>query len=246
MNAIFLCAGFGTRLYPLTRDRPKPLLPVAGKPIVEYLLDQLEATQAIDSFVVVSNDRFFEAFATWGRSRVQVLNDGARANENRLGATADLALAVRSAASIETTIVAAGDNLYRMSFDAFFEDYRSRPRNLTLRYREPDPVKLARTGVAEIDGEGRLLRLTEKPSEPASQWACPAFYLLEADALARIEAFVNEHPASDAIGSFIAWLCERVPIYTHEMRGARLDIGDRRGYDAAAGWLEDSSAEPLA
>jgi len=239
LKAILLCAGFGTRLYPLTRDRPKPLLPVAEKPIVEYLLDELESTGAIDSTTVVSNQRFYEQFEAWGRDRVTVLNDGAETNDTRLGAVRDLAFALEHTDTPEGAVVAAGDNLFRISFDAFFRDYAAQPRNLIMRTREPNLDKLRRTGVAEIDEDGRLRRLVEKPERPATEWACPAFYLLEKSALDKVRTFVQDNPQVDAIGGFIAWLCTKEPVHTHEMQGRRLDIGDRAGYSRAAAWLSE-------
>ena len=134
-------------------------------------------------------------------------------------------------------LVAAGDNLFRDSLAAFVTDYETNPRNLILRYREPDRDKLKRTGVAEIAKDGRLVRLEEKPQSPMTAWACPALYILEADALDELQTYVGEKPSADALGSFIAWLAPRVPVYTHEMQGSRLDVGELEGYARAESWL---------
>ena len=81
-------------MYPVTKDRAKPLLPVAGKPIVGHLVDQLEATGNFDEMLVVCNQRFHTQFVEWGDKRVTVLNDGATTDETRLGAVGDLAWAL--------------------------------------------------------------------------------------------------------------------------------------------------------
>ena len=237
MKAILLCAGFGTRMYPLTKDRAKPLLSVAGKPIVGHLVDQLEATENFEEILVVCNERFHTQFVEWGDGRVTVLNDGTTTDETRLGAVGDLAWAIGHRGVDEPILVAAGDNLFRDSLAAFVADYDAKPRNLIVRYREPDADKLKRTGVAEIDDDGRLVRLEEKPKKPVTAWACPALYILEADTLAELRTYVEEKPRADALGSFIAWLAPRVPVFTHEMQGSRLDVGDREGYARAESWL---------
>jgi glucose-1-phosphate thymidylyltransferase len=249
MKAVLLCAGFGTRLYPLTRDVPKPLLPVLGKPIVEYLVDQLADTKEVSEFTVVSNARFASQFATWadGMSRrhdiaLDVLDDGARDNEHRLGAVRDLELFIEHKKLVEAALVAAGDNLFRFSFEDFFEDYRRNPRNLVLAYHERDPARLRRTGVAVVDTSGRMRHLWEKPENPPSDWACPALYILESPALASVETYLRQFPESDAIGHFIAWLVEREPVYIHEMKGARLDIGNIDNYRSAESWLGSGAA----
>ena len=245
MKAIILCAGFGTRLYPLTKDRAKTLLPVAGKPIVEHLVDQLAAH--VDGFVVVSNRRFYDAFVTWaGRLaniNVGVLDDGATTNETRLGAVQDLALALRVSSSDGPdgpALVAAGDNLFRMAFDAFFDDYHRKPRTLDLRYRESSIDKCRQTGIAEINADdGRIVKLWEKPDEPPTPWACPALYILEPEAIEALGAYIAEYPRADALGGFIGWLAERSSVYTHEMQGSRLDVGDLDGYASAANWMKN-------
>lgn len=240
MKAILLCAGFGTRMYPLTKDRAKPLLPVAGKPMIEYLVEQLEASELIDEILVVTNARFHAQFLAWSQGRVSVSSDGATSDDNRLGAVRDFAWVVERRGIREPVVVAAGDNLFQETIEPFLADYRVRPRNLILRYREANPEKLRRTGVGEIDErDGRLLCLEEKPDDPPSEWACPALYALERDALDELAPFLVENPHSDAIGSFIAWLAPRVPVYTHEMKGRRLDVGEPEGYARAESWLSN-------
>lgn len=235
MKAILLCAGFGTRMYPLTKDRAKPLLPVAGKPIVARLVDQLDACECFDEIVVVTNDRFHHQFIEWGDDRVTVLNDKATDNDNRLGAVQDLAWAIRERRIDEPVLVAAGDNLFRNVIEPFVADYRRLFRNLVACYHEPDPAKLKRTGVAEIEPGGRLIRLVEKPASPPTHWACPALYVLERDALAKLETY----RAEDALGHLIAWLAPQVPVFTHEIRGRRLDVGNLEEYARAESWLEN-------
>jgi glucose-1-phosphate thymidylyltransferase len=245
MKAILLCAGFGTRLYPLTRDTAKPLLPVAGKPIVEHLVEQLDRTSRTGEITLVSNARFFPQFQSWSKAITDrfpntalcLLNDGARDNDRRLGAVRDLAFAVKQMNLREPALVAATDNLYDTSFAPFFEDYDASPRDLILAYHEKDREKLRRTAVAETDDNGRLLRLWEKPAEPPTDLACPAFYILQAGSLALLGTYLAEVPEADAIGHFIAWLAVRRPISTHVMKGRRLDIGNIDNYRAAETWF---------
>ncbi|HSF17477.1 MAG TPA: sugar phosphate nucleotidyltransferase [Vicinamibacteria bacterium] len=237
MKAIVLCAGFGTRMYPLTRDHAKSLLPVAGKPIVGHLVDGLEETGCFEQIVVVANARFHDRFVAWGEDRVVVLNNGATHDEVRRGAARDLAWAIEQRDVHEPVLVAAGDNLFRDTLEPLVADYLANPRNLILRYLEPDRDKLRRTGVAEIDDAGRLIRLVEKPESPPTHWACPALYLLQIDALEKLGRYVAERPSADALGSFIAWLAPLVSVFTHEMRGDRLDVGDLDGYAGAQSWL---------
>ena len=245
LNAILLCAGFGTRLGSLTRETAKPLLPVAGKPIVDYLVEQLAATDRVKELTVVSNHRFAAQFDRWraGVSRrlpglgITVVDDGATTNEHRLGAVRDLARAVGTAKVESPALVSAGDNLFDFDVSGMLDDHAAGPRNLVLAYRETDRAKLQRTGVAELDAGRRIVRFTEKPSEPASDWACPAFYLLQPDALALLPSFLEAAPEADAPGSFVGWLVERQAVFAYEMEGRRLSVGDPESYRAAEAWI---------
>jgi len=246
MKAVLLCAGFATRLLPLTADRAKPLLPVRGKPLLDDLVEQLAATGRVDHLVVVTNGRFAGDFEAWRDGWLQrnagfaldLVNDGARDNETRLGACRDLALALDVHPATGPTLVAAGDNLFRCDLRAFLADAAAAPRNLVLAYREPDPARLRRSGVAVLGDAGRIERFVEKPAEPPSDWACPPCYVLEPGALEQLPAFLAACPAADPPGAFLAWLAEREPVFTHAMRGARFDVGTVAAYRAAEAWLE--------
>lgn len=245
MRAVLLCAGFGTRLAPLTRTTAKPLLRVGDRPIVEHLARLLDATGRVDELLVVTNHCFAEQFHHWCRTAtrhlrapVVIMDDGVESVERRLGAVGDLAWACRERSlDAEPVLVAAGDNLFKADLRAFLDDHRRHRRNLVLRTREDDVERLRRTGVATVDADGRLISLVEKPHSPSSHWAIPALYALEPSALGSLPAFVAELPKADAIGHFIAWLAAREPVFTHELRGCRLDVGDLASYRRAEAWL---------
>ena len=246
MNVILLCAGFGTRLYPLTKNVPKPLLPVAGKPIVEFLVDQLAATDWMSNCLIVSNHHFADQFHAWRDTIAQrlsavqfsVLDDGSTANDNRLGAVRDLALAVRSCSLSNPTLISAGDNLFDFNLSSFFKDYAEHPRNLILTYQETNLDQQRRTGIAEVGEGGRLVQFHEKPPNPPSGLACPTFYLLQPSALQLVDRFLEESPAADAPGHFLAWLASRQPVFTHQMDGRRLDVGNLKNYQHAEQWIQ--------
>ena len=251
MMAVLLCAGFATRLLPITRDFPKPLLEVRGRPLVEDLVEQLLATGRVAPLVVVSNARFAERFRAWRDAlaarhpglEIEVIDDGAPSNAQRLGAVRDLALALEGRQLSEGVIIAAGDNLFRFPVGEFLDDHAARPRNLILVHRETDRERLRRSGVSELGPDGRVLRFVEKPARPPSPFSCPPLYILEPQALARLPEFLRETPDADAPGTLIAWLAAREPVFAHEMRGRRLDVGDVESYRRAEAWLAEVEGE---
>ena len=253
MKAILLCAGFATRMYPLTENFPKPLLQVAGQPILSDLVAQLYREGGVKMMIVVSNARFADHFRDWaGMEMVKysdltltILDDSATSNDNRLGAVQDLLFAVQTQNLVEPVVVAGGDNLFRFPMRDWFDDYAHQPRNLICVYHEPDQKKLQRSGVAELAGDQRLLRMIEKPEHPPSHYACPPLYLLQTEALQLLPEFIAAHPHADAPGNFIAWLAARLPVYAHVMAGGRLDIGNLEIYQRAESLLQELEQKRL-
>src|SRR5437660_9298599 len=99
MNVLILAAGYATRLYPLTLNRAKPLLEVAGKPMIEWVLDSLRGVNDIETVYVVTNNKFAADFEAWGTAyasrsafTIKVVNDGSTSDSDKLGAIGDINL----------------------------------------------------------------------------------------------------------------------------------------------------------
>ena len=252
MRAILLCAGFGTRLHPVTRDRPKALLEVRGRALLDDLVDRLLESPRIASLQVVSNHRFIDHFRAF-RERfaarrpgvaLDLVDDGASEDARRLGAVRDLALALERDPATAPVLVAAGDNLFRFRLDAFLDEHARRRESAILVYPEADRRRLSRSGVAVLGAGGRVLRFAEKPADPPSSLACPPLYVFEPAALARLREFLLAEPSADAPGSFLAWLVPREPVFAHAMQGRRYDVGDPESYARAGEWLDQLDREP--
>ena len=80
MKAVILAAGYATRLYPLTLNRPKALLDVGGRPMVEHLLERLHGVDGLGAIYLVTNSKFADAFREWATAwtgtEVQIVDDG--------------------------------------------------------------------------------------------------------------------------------------------------------------------------
>lgn len=240
MIAILLCAGFGTRMYPLTQDWPKSLLPVAGRPVIDYLIDQLLPFEGLSAVHVVANSRFQDQFKQWVqlasprfRKRgiaLQLHDDGARSNNERLGANGDLAFVLTRVGTPDGALIAAGDNILRLDLQPVLDSFRSSGRNTVIALVEKDLDKLKRTGVLELSIGGRVIGFHEKPAVPPSQWFCPPFYFLNREALERTRPFLAQPNLPDAMGYLVQYLIDEVPIYAYKASGSRLDIGSLDSY----------------
>jgi len=251
MNAVLLAAGYGTRLRPLTLDRPKSLLPVGGKPILEHLVERLDRAPGVGRIVLVTNDRFADQFERWAarrhwRTPFQMLSDGSTGNEERLGAVADIALAVeRADLAGQAAYVMATDNLPRFDFMELVGLWRSRGASAVFVCAERDGARLRRCGVAELDAAGRLVRLEEKPARPRSNLRVPPFYLYAAADLARLAEYLREGGNRDAPGHFLAWLAERSEVFTLRRDEGTYDIGTLESYRAVCEDFERGGRDSL-
>ena len=235
MKCLILAAGYATRLYPLTENFPKPLLEVAGKPILDWLIDDMVQTGLIEEYIVISNHKFAHIFEEWANKRsnakCSVIDDGTMSNENRLGAVKDIQFAIEQLQLDDDLLVMAGDNLLDFSLAGFVEYGKEKNATCVMRYYEPDEVKLHKTGVAEVAEDGRLLAMEEKPAQPKSHWCIPAFYYYTKEDSRLIKKGIENGCGIDAPGSFIAWLCQQTKVYAWEMPGRRYDIGNLESYE---------------
>lgn len=241
MKCLILAAGYATRLYPLTENFPKPLLKVGDKTILDWLLEDLDKTGLIDEYIVVTNHKFAKIFEDWASRRddICVIDDGTSSNDTRLGAVKDIELGIKVRNVNDDLLVMAGDNLLSFSLKGYLEYFKDKGTTCVMRYYEPDPAKLSRSGVAKVDADGRILSMVEKPANPESNWCCPPFYIYRKEDLDLIGKGIVEGCGTDAPGSFIAWLCGRTTVHAWEMPGCRYDIGNLESYEAVKKIFEE-------
>jgi len=235
MKAIILAAGYATRLYPLTKNQPKPLLEVGRKPILQYLLEKIEPLELVDEVIIVTNDRFYKQFVDWVArfvfsKKILVLNDGTTSNENRLGALADLGYTIELRQIDEDLLVLAGDNLFDCALTDFVAFYQKVKADCITCHQLPEVEKLRKTGVVEIDRTGKVLSFEEKPLYPRSNLAVPPFYIYCRETIPLLKEYLRFGQNPDAPGYFIPWLLQRKDVYAYQFKGKRYDIGTLESY----------------
>lgn len=253
MIAIILCAGFGTRMYPLTKNFPKPLLKVAGRPVIAYMLDQIKTFEGIEAVHIVANDRFYNHFVEWRETADYPLpiilhNDGVQDNDTRLGSIGDLAYVMERIDPPQGAFVVAGDNIARFSLQPAWNTFRSGQQNIIISLPQSDLAKRRKTGILEFPAEHPesqdsqvvpVIGFHEKPENPPSIWTAPAIYCLTGEALAHATSFYDANPHLDAIGNFIAHLVTQGSVCAYRVPdGQRFDIGSMNDYHAAQEALE--------
>ena len=233
MKCLILAAGYATRLYPLTENFPKPLLEVGGKTILDWLVDDIDTAGVIDGYVVISNHKFAHHFEEWAKTKPQnitVVDDGTSSNETRLGAVCDIQYAIDALSLDDDMLVIAGDNVLDFSLTKFLAYAEEKKTSCIMRYYEPRPEKLKKSGVVSVDGNDMILSMEEKPDEPKSNWCCPPFYYYTGEDARLVALGIGSGCGTDAPGSYIAWLSSRTAVHAMEMPGSRYDVGNLENY----------------
>ncbi|MFQ5504576.1 MAG: nucleotidyltransferase family protein [Planctomycetota bacterium] len=234
MRVVLLAAGFGTRLYPLTRDRAKPLLEVRGRPVLSWLLEKVLEIDGIEELVVVTNAKFHRQFLRWrdgpdpalpGQLPLRVIDDGATDDAERLGAVVDLALGMADFPPASDVLMLAGDNLIDGGLGSAARVFRSSKQTLVLVRDLGDRVPPGRHGEVTVDASGWITRFREKPRAPESNLVSTSIYFLTPEACALCRDYVKSDGDKDTPGQFLAWLMTRTPVRALPLEGRLFDIG---------------------
>ncbi|NQT22888.1 MAG: nucleotidyltransferase family protein [Candidatus Omnitrophica bacterium] len=234
MKALILGAGYGTRLYPLTLNKPKALLEVGGKAILERVLESVFSIKECDGVYIVTNAKFFGAFQDWVKvknleKKIQVLNDGTVSNEDRLGAIGDINFALKKASVDEDLLVLGSDNLFEFRLRDFVDFAKSKEPSATLALYDVKSIEKARLyGIAVVKKDGaEIVDFEEKPKDPKSTLAATAVYFYPKEKLKLIDLYMKSDLTKDAPGNFIKWLKTKEPVYGFVFKEKWYDIGDR-------------------
>ncbi len=228
VKALVLAAGYATRLYPLTRDVAKPLLPVGGRPMVDHILDRIREVEAVEDVHVVTNSKFAAAFRDWAPVGVTVHDDGTTSEDDRLGAIGDIRFVLDRTGRDDHLLVIAGDNLFDYSLREYVRWWRAKGEASAVAvYEHPDGELVKQYGVVALDVDERIVEFVEKPAEPPSNLAATATYLFHRAHVPLVDRYLDERNSPDQPGRLVEWLHTRVPVYGYRFRGEWLDIGNR-------------------
>ncbi len=241
MKVLILAAGYATRLYPLTENQPKPLLPVAGKPMIEYVLDNIAPIGGIDRVYVVTNAKFAGHFQKWAdnyratKSKLDftIVNDGSTDDTNKLGAIGDLHLVITKEGVDDDLLVVAGDNLFSQSVEEFGKFCRKKNAPVTGVYDVGSLEEIKKYNSISMDAEGKITFFEEKPKQPTSTLTGIALYYYPKSTLPLIKQYIAEGNNPDQPGRLVQWLYKKVPVYTWVIPGLWFDIGSKESLEEA-------------
>jgi glucose-1-phosphate thymidylyltransferase len=196
VKAVILAAGYATRLYPLTLDRPKALLLIGGRPIVDHLLERLAEVEGLDEVHLVTNSKFAVAFREWaarrgGAEAVRIVDDGTSDDATRLGAIGDLDLTIREGGIDDDLLVLAGDNLFSENLAPFAEFGREKGAPALGVYDVGDLDAIRRYNAIELDADDRVTFFEEKPERPRTTLTGIALYFFPRQSLGHVREYLD-------------------------------------------------------
>lgn len=242
MKGLILAGGYGTRLYPLTKDTAKPLVNVHDTPIITRLLRKLESVD-LDEIYVVTNDKFADQLRDWADEvdsdhDITVFNDGTKENGERLGTLGDIKHVVHEAGVDDDLLVVGGDNLFEFSIDDFVTAYQDSDGSLiAVKDLTLDEVRDS-FGVVETDEDDVVTGFEEKPSEPSSSLASTLLYALQPEDLSLLDAYLARGYPSDDAGNFIKYLSSESHVIAYDFDDAWFDIGTKERLEDAEDYYD--------
>jgi glucose-1-phosphate thymidylyltransferase len=244
MKAVVLAGGYATRLWPITRHRPKMLLPVGEGTVIDRVLGELEADDRIDEVFLSTNERFAGDFrehvaGSYDKPRLSV--EETTEEDEKFGVVGALAqLVEREGIAGEDLLVVAGDNLMGFDLADFLDFFEARGTPTLAAYDVGSRERATAYGLVDLDGD-RVVDFQEKPDDPPSTLVSIACYAFPADAV-RFGEYLDGDNNPDEPGWFVQWLVDREPVSAFSFDGAWFDIGTPDSYLDAVAWALDGDS----
>ncbi|MDD5155824.1 MAG: nucleotidyltransferase family protein [Candidatus Omnitrophica bacterium] len=241
MKALILAAGYATRLYPLTRKYPKPLLKIGEKPIIDYIIEKLSAAEDIDEIIVVTNSKFISLFTKWASrfesipKGISLVDDLTKEEADKRGAIGDMDFVIDQRRIKDDLLVIGGDNLFEDDLSKFLSFAKGKsPSPVIGMYDLKSREQASKYGVLKIDKDGGVIDFQEKPKNPESALIAMCLYYFAKEKLGLIKEYLNERSSKgDAMGFYIDWLRKKEKVYGFVFSGRWYDIGDHKFYEEA-------------
>lgn len=240
MKALILAAGYATRLYPLTKEYPKPLLPIEGKPIIDYIIEKLKPIDALDEIIVVTNSKFISQFRIWAKNLrikkpLSLVDDKTFDLNDRRGAIGDMNFVINKKHIQDSLLVIGGDNLFDADLKGFLRFAKSHKTNPLIGvYNIKSMQEAKKYGVIKLDARSKVVDFKEKPVAPKSTLVAMCLYYFPKEKLKLIKKYLNTRTNPyDATGFYIDWLRKEEPVYGFVFDGRWYDIGHHKFYNEA-------------
>jgi len=233
LKAIILAGGYAKRMWPLTQDFPKTLLPIQGRPAIDYILDKLLEAN-VKSIIVSTNLKFKPRFEDWLKEKpiglIEIVTETSRCEEEKLGAVGALA-ELAPKLKPDDYLIVAGDNLFTAGIEGMIDFYEKKQAPIVAIVEARNVEEVRRGSSVLLKEDMRIVRFKEKPLAVESMLIGACIYILPHRTLLRTSEYLKEGGYRDEAGNFIGWLSEREAVYGYMLTGRLWDIGTTEGYE---------------
>ncbi|WP_324662979.1 NDP-sugar synthase [Haloarcula sediminis] len=233
MKAIVLAGGYATRMWPITRHRPKMLLPVGESTVIDGIVDELEGDDRVSEIFISTNEAFAGEFETHfeerGTDKITMSVEDTSDEDEKFGVVGALAQLVdREGLGDEDLLVIAGDNLFGFDISEFIDHFKEYDDPTLAAYDVGDLEKAKSYGLIQVEGD-EIVDFQEKPDNPKSTLVSIACYAFPADAI-RFEEYLAGDNNPDEPGWFIQWLVDQGSVRPFSFDDVWYDIGTADSY----------------
>ncbi len=230
MKAIILAGGFAKRLWPLTKDTPKPLLDVGGKPIVSRIIDKVSRIDEVDEIIVSTNDKFGDTFREYLETKpteklIRLVVEPTMTEGEKLGSIGGLNYIMEKISLDDDVLIIGGDNLFEFDLKSFVDFSVDNEASAIALRKIEDKELIKKYGVCTVDKNNLLIGFEEKPKDPKSDLASTACYFFTFNDMMLVKEYLKEGNSPDAFGSFISWAIRKADIYAFVFEEEWFDIG---------------------
>lgn len=245
-HAIVLAGGYATRLWPITRDRPKMLLPIGETTVIGTVLEAIESDDRIDDVYVSTNEKFessFESYLAESRfEKPQLSVEETTSESEKLGVVGALAQLIEREDVDSDTLIIGGDNLISFDVSEFLDAFEASGDPTLAAYDVGSYERASSYGLVELDSDDVVVGFEEKPDEPESTLASIACYAIPGEMLSLFDQYLDGDNNPDEPGWFIQWLQGRETVRAFTFEDAWFDIGTPESYLDAVAWYLDGES----
>ncbi|ERH00385.1 MAG: nucleoside-diphosphate-sugar pyrophosphorylase [Halonotius sp. J07HN6] len=239
MDAIVLAGGYATRMWPITRNRPKMLLPVGDTTVIDKTLAQLDDDDDVEDVYISTNERFAEDFANYvdeqGYEKPELSVEDTSDEDEKFGVVGALAQLIDREGLDDDLLVIAGDNMVGFDIDDFVDFFEDKDSPVLAAYDVGDRERAKSYGLVELEGD-EVVNFQEKPDDPNTTLASIACYAFPADVLPKFHTYLDNDENPDEPGWFLQWLQDRQSVYAFTFEDVWFDIGEAVAYLDAVDW----------
>ncbi len=237
MDAIVLAGGFAKRMWPLTKDTPKHLLKVNGKPMLGYVIQSMEELENLERVIISTNAKFADQFEEFCASYEDPLDlklviEDSFSEGEKLGSIGAMAYIVENMDITGELLIIGGDNLLSLSLKEMYDFYSSNGDSIAV-HDLGSKERASLYGIVDFADDKVISQFIEKPEDPPTAYAATACYMLSPPSVADICEYVKLGLNTDAMGFFISWLYKQRPVFAYPFSGYWFDIGSIQGLEEA-------------